>query len=51
MKSFKIKPIFNKNNKQVNFSLPKKKLTKAFRDQLPNIRSIKIKIEDFDIDL
>lgn len=48
MKPLKVKPIFNKKNKQVNFSLPKRKLSKEFRDDIPKMKSIKIRIVDWE---
>jgi len=50
MKPFKIKPIVNKINGQINFSLPRKKLSKSFKEQLPEIKEVKIKIEDWEFE-
>ena len=45
----KVKPIINKSNGQVNVSLPKKLLSKYLNDNMSKIKSMKIKIEDFDL--
>ena len=34
MKLFKAKPIINKKNGQINFSIPKKKLPKTIKDMV-----------------
>lgn len=49
MKSFKIKPIINKRNGQINFYLPKQKLSKTFLKNTHSIKSVKIKIEEWEI--
>jgi len=38
----------NKSNKQVNFQLKKSSLPKDFKDRLPSLKGISIKLEDFD---
>lgn len=45
-KVFKIKPIINKRNGQINFSLPKRKLSKKQIIEIEGGKSIKIKLED-----
>jgi hypothetical protein len=48
MKSFNVKAIRNKANGQINFSLPKSKIeNKTFKKSLSNIKSLRIKIEDW----
>jgi hypothetical protein len=42
---FKIKPVFNKANGQINISLPKKKLSKDFLKHLDKIHEIEIKFD------
>lgn len=51
MKLFKLKPIINKKNGQVNFSLPKKKVGKEVIDIIKNNphAKVKIKFEGMDI--
>lgn len=49
MKSIQVKPNINKKNKQINISLPKKKLSKEFLSKLPNVKSIKFKIKSFEV--
>lgn len=48
IKPFKVKPVFNKKNKQLNISLPKKKLPKNVRKKSPKLKSMKIEIKDCD---
>ena len=43
-KILKIKPVVNKNNGQINFSLPKKKLSKDFVKNTKSMKGIKIKL-------
>lgn len=43
-KKITVKPVFNKKNGQINFSLPKKKLSKDFIKNSKNIKGIKIKL-------
>lgn len=42
-KTFKVKPFVNKNNKQISFTLPKKKI-KMFNKKIP--KEIKLEIKD-----
>jgi len=49
MKSFKVKPVINKKNNQINISLPRKKLNKEIRSKIDKIDSLKINIEGFDL--
>lgn len=42
---FKVKPILNKANGQVNISLPKKKLSKDFLKTLDKVHEIEIKFD------
>jgi hypothetical protein len=44
----KLYPKFNKNNKQISFDLKKLELTKEVRNKLPNLKSIKLNIKDFE---
>lgn len=46
MKSIKIKPIINKKNGQINFSLPKKKISKEILDKATSGKSIKFLFEE-----
>ena len=49
VKIFNLKPILNKNNKQINISLPKRKLPKKFLDDLNSdkIKDMKLNIESW----
>ena len=47
MKSFNLKLNRNKNNGQINISLPKKKLPKKLLDDLKKIKTLKIKLESW----
>ena len=51
MKTLKLKSTFNKNNKQINFSLPKKKFPKDMKHKFEKLKGIKIKILDYDWDI
>lgn len=51
MTKINLKPVINKNNGQVNFSLRKKDLPETMRDKLPKLKKINISEEDFDFDL
>jgi hypothetical protein len=44
-----LKPRINKNNGQINFSLPKKKIPKSIRDNPDKIKNIKIRLEDWSL--
>jgi len=46
-KKFNVKLIVNKKNGQMNFSLPKKKLSKKDLFNLTKSKKIKISIEEF----
>ena len=51
MKNFvSLKPILNKANNQINFSLKKNSLPKNVKDKLPQLKSIKLKIGDFEFE-
>ena len=39
-----VKPIFNKNNKQINFSIPKRQLSPELRKKLNNKTFLKSKM-------
>jgi hypothetical protein len=41
-----VRPIINKSNKQINFSIPKKKISKELVDKLSSGKSIKLLFED-----
>ena len=43
-----LKPVRNKKNDQYNFSLKKKQIPKEMRMKLPTLKSIKVKMEDFE---
>ena len=47
MRKFNIKPSVNKNNNQINISLPRKKLPKEFIKNLDRIKKCKINLEDW----
>lgn len=49
MKFVKIKPVVNKNNGQINLSLPKKKFPKMFKEG--KLKSVKINFEDLEFEL
>jgi hypothetical protein len=44
--AFKVKPVLNKSNGQINFSLPKKKIPKDLLLDLEKPCELKIKIEE-----
>ena len=48
MKPFSVKPVINKKNKQINISLPKGKLSQEFKDDIPKIKSLRIRIEGWE---
>jgi len=41
-----VKLILNKNNKQLNISLPKKQLSEDFLKKIPNKKLLKLILED-----
>jgi hypothetical protein len=49
MKIISMKPTINKNNGQINISLPKKKLPISLRKNPEKIKSINVRIEDLDL--
>ena len=42
----KLKPVHNKKNGQINFSLKKNSLPKEIKDKLSKLKEIKFNIED-----
>lgn len=48
MRPFSVKPRINKINGQINVSLPKRKLPKAFLNDLDKLNSVKLKLEGWD---
>lgn len=48
LKEMNLKPIHNKSNGQINFSLKKTDLPKSMKDKLHNLKSIRVKMEDFE---
>jgi len=48
--NIRLYPKVNKNNKQISFDLQKLKLTKEVREKLPNLKSIKLSLKDFEFD-
>lgn len=46
MVKLELKPILNKKNKQITFSIPKKKVSKKFLEKACSGKSIKILFED-----
>jgi hypothetical protein len=49
-KVIKLVPRINIANQQISFQLKKNSLPKGFKDKLPQLKSIKLKLEDFDFD-
>jgi hypothetical protein len=47
-KVIKLIPRVNKANNQMNFALKKNLLSKEFKDKLPQLKSIKLRLEDFE---
>lgn len=48
LKEFQLKPVLNKRNGQMNFSIKKTSLPKEVKDKLSRLKSIKLKIDDFE---
>jgi len=50
LKRIRIKPVINKSNGQINFSLPKKKLSKEFIEKCLDVKNkgLNITFEDFE---
>jgi hypothetical protein len=46
LREVNIKPFVNKSNKQINFSIPKKKISKELASKLSTGKSIKLLFED-----
>jgi hypothetical protein len=46
-KDIVLKPVINKSNKQINFSLKKTSLPRGMRDKLNNLKSIKLDRSNF----
>jgi len=46
---FKVKPVLNKKNGQINISLPKKKLPSKVKNNIKKMGSIDIKIKGINI--
>lgn len=49
-KKIKLFPRVNKANNQINFQLKKKGLPKTFKDRLPKLKSVEIKLDDFEFE-
>lgn len=47
LKKVSVKPILNKRNGQINFSIKKTSLPKDIKDKLPKLKSIRLRMEDF----
>lgn len=47
-KELLLKPVVNKKNGQINFSIKKTELPKSLKARLPGLKSIKLKLEDFE---
>jgi hypothetical protein len=47
-KTIYIKPRVNKNNKQINLSLKKKDLPQSLKDNILDVKRLKIILEEFD---
>ena len=43
-----LKPVVNKANKQINFSIKKNSLPKEIKLKLPKLKAIKLSMEDFE---
>jgi len=50
MNKIKLLPRINKANGQINFQLKKTSLPKKFRKNLPQLKSIELKFEDFEFE-
>ena len=48
MKTIKLVPRINISNQQISFQLKKKLLPKIFKDRLPQLKSIKLNLENFE---
>lgn len=48
MTKIKIRPIFNKKNKQINFSIPKKKVPIKIRKKLKDLKSLEFKVQKWE---
>jgi hypothetical protein len=46
LREVNIKPVINKSNHQINFSIPKKKISKELVDKLSSGKAIKLLFED-----
>ena len=46
-----VKPVINKCNGQINFSLKKTALPEHVKDKLPKLKGIKLNVEDFEFEL
>ena len=46
LREVSVKPIVNKINKQINFSIPKKKISKELVDKMCSGKAIKLLFED-----
>jgi hypothetical protein len=44
----KLFPRINRANNQINFQLNKRVLPKEVKDKLPNLKSIKLNVKDFE---
>lgn len=49
-KKLDLKPIINKANAQINFSLKKNSLPKEIKEKLPQLKAIKLRVEDFEFE-
>ncbi len=47
-KKIRLEPVFNRRNGQINFSLRKTSLPKSFKTKLKELKSINVKMEDFE---
>lgn len=47
-KILNLKPVLNKKNGQINFNLPRKKLSKEFFDKVCQSNLLKVELEDWD---
>ena len=46
--SISVRPIINKKNGQCVINLPRKKMSKKFKEDLFNIKKMRIKVEDWE---
>jgi hypothetical protein len=50
MKNLILKPVINKANGQINFSIKKNLLPEKFKDRLPTLKGIKFDLNDLEFE-